>query len=487
MSMSARGSIGVGGASGFEASLAKAVPILIIGYAVALLALRLSLSPFLEIDEAQFVGQVDWRLVYANSHPPLYNWALRGLLEATGWNWPLSTGLLKYALLCAYYLLAWDAARRLGGPMAGMMAVAAAAFLPQIVWQSAHTLAHSIMVLTGSMAIGHAVILIWERPSLGRYVWLGAAAALGALAKFNFFLFAAPLMLVIALEPEARRRVFERPAWIALALFIVATTPSFIAAALDLEASAGRLSKLYSSSEGPWYDPPWLGLDGFVSLLVASIAWAGPLAMVWALARWRSPREVVGALPNAAPLRLLARAMALGMIAFALIVLAADMHKVHERYLTPILAVAPVWLAARYPLGGAARRWVAGLAGVAFLGALIGVFAMVSNEKHRYAIPYQAIAAEIERAGAPPAPILAARHSDVANLTLALGWRGAAAPRYAAVEDRALLVWRGDRSPPMRLAPEGFAPEGEPTTVRASYLNWRHDAFVMSFQSLKRP
>ncbi|MEO1330666.1 MAG: glycosyltransferase family 39 protein [Pseudomonadota bacterium] len=473
------------------ARLAAATPWLILGYIAALTALRLSLSPFLEIDEAQFVGHVDWRLVYENSHPPLYNWGLRLLLEATGWSWPVSTALMKYGLLGAFYFLTWDAARRLGGASAGLLAVAAAAFLPQIVWMSAHTLAHSIMVLTGAAAMIHAAVVVWRAPSPLAFVWLGLACVLGALAKFNFFLFAIPLLIALAIDPETRARFFERRALLSLGIFALATAPIFAAAARELGASTERMDKLYSGGgDYAWLDLPGIGLDGLVSLAVAGLAWAGPLALIWALAQGLERRLPEASAAPTAPepfVRALGWAMALGMAAFALVVLAGDMHRVHERYLTPILAGLPIWVALALPLARL-RPWVIGLAGAAFAAALIGVFAMVQTQKHRYAIPYADLATEIARAGAPEAPILGRRHSDVANLTLALGWRGSSSPRYAPVESLVLAVWRGDRAKaPKELPLDGFTPVGPPTVVRAPYRNWREDAFALSFQTFARP
>ncbi|MEM6849942.1 MAG: glycosyltransferase family 39 protein, partial [Pseudomonadota bacterium] len=116
---------------------ARTVVAAVVAYVVLLMVLRLSLSPYLEIDEAQFFGQVDFRLVYANSHPPLYNWVLRLVLEATGWSWALSVALVKGVLLAAIHLLVFDTARRIGGVPAGVGALAVAALCPQISWMAA--------------------------------------------------------------------------------------------------------------------------------------------------------------------------------------------------------------------------------------------------------------------------------------------------------------------------------------------------------------
>ena len=41
------------------------------------LAGRLWLSPNLEVDDAEMVGQIHWAWGYSNSHPPLYHWLVR--------------------------------------------------------------------------------------------------------------------------------------------------------------------------------------------------------------------------------------------------------------------------------------------------------------------------------------------------------------------------------------------------------------------------
>ena len=119
------------------------------------------------------MGAVDLRLVYGNSHPPLYNWLVRGALEATGWNWALSVALVRAALLAATYLLVFDAARRLAGVEGGVLAVAAAALLPQVSWMAAHTLAHSILVMAAAAGVVHALVILADAasapPSSGRH------------------------------------------------------------------------------------------------------------------------------------------------------------------------------------------------------------------------------------------------------------------------------------------------------------------------------
>lgn len=487
------------GAKGEEllVSFGYSAPFAILAYCLALAALRLGFSPFLEADESEFVGRVDFRLIYDNAHPPLFNWATRILLNLTGWSWPEAIAILKYGLLAGFHYLTWSAATRVAGPRAGAIALAASAFLPQIVWMSATTLAHSIMVLTGTAAVLYCALLCLRRPDWRSYAWLGAAMSLGALAKFNFFLLLVPFFAAFALDREGRRLFTQPFAWVAPAVFAATTGPSLIAAAIYVEDSGSRIGKLYQPSKLAWLDLPYLGVDGFVSLIVIALAWAGPAALIWGAALFydnrhgglRAPSTVkpFAASPYTGEMlgRVLERALALGMALTAILVLASDVTKLEERYLTPLLALLPVYLALRWPLGASAKPILL-LAIAAYLAVFVGFWGMVAYGKHRYSIPYKAVAAQIRRQSPQPLPLIATRHEDRANLLIALGWPGASTPSFQKLENGAMLVWPGRNPPPEGLAPEGFGPATPITTVAEEYLNGSGREAVYSFQRFER-
>ncbi len=420
---------------------APRVPWLILGYVAALAALRLALSPYLELDEAHFVGRVDLRLVYGDSHPPLYNWLTRAALELTGWRWPLAGALVKYGLLAAYHLLIWDAARRLGGRRAALYATAAAAFLPQVVWMAAVTLTHSVLVMAAAAATVHAAVLVDRTRRPGAWVWLGLAMAAGVLAKFNFLLFLLPFLLALRYTPATAHVIRDRRFRLSLLAVAVPVLPVLAAVLADLAANTGRFEKLYAARGATrGIDIPLIGLDGFLSLIQTGLAWAGPALLIWLIARRRA-----AATPGApAPMIFaIGAAMLAALGLFALIVLAADVTQVRERYVTPILAVLPVWLATALPLRA---RWVPALAAAAYLAAPVGFAAMVSFSGHRLAFPYATLAAEI-RAGfdTDGAAIMGVREADVANLALQLDLpvalaEGGEGPPPGPV----ILVWTGD-------------------------------------------
>jgi len=267
-----------------------------------------------------------------------------------------------------------------------------------------------------------------------------------------------------------------------------------IAAALNLTASSSRMEKLYrTDQELPWYDVPGVGVDGLISFLASIAAWAGPLLLVWAVARWRDGRLSGREAPRpetAEARRALGRTILISAGVFAAIVVAADMHSVHERYLTPILAATPLWLALALPLGRSARA-VAGLAAALFLGALIGFWGMAAFGPHRYGYDYDAIAAEIRTFDPAPSVVLSPRHDDAANVTLALGWQGRAEPSFAPLADGAVLLWRGAGAAPEALVEEateaGLAPASDARVFDMTFSNFSGEKKTFAFQLYARP
>lgn len=252
----------------------------IILYILLLTALRLGLSPFLTIDEARFVGAVDLKLVYASSQPPLYTWLVRGALDLADGRWSLALGLVKGALLLAIYLLVFDAARRVAGVTAGILAVALMAFMPQLSWVSAHTLTHSVLVTAAAAGVVNGVARLATGPRWSACLVLGLSLAAGALAKPEIWV----LVLPMGLAMLADRFWFERLAstWTFLIPLLVAVLagPALVEMASALEASGAQIESLYRDGSFAPIDVPGIGLDGVASLALAAVTSGGAVALL---------------------------------------------------------------------------------------------------------------------------------------------------------------------------------------------------------------
>jgi 4-amino-4-deoxy-L-arabinose transferase-like glycosyltransferase len=458
--------------------LARWTPLFILGYFTAQFLIRVGFSANLEIDESQFVGQTHLALGYGDSHPPLYNWLITGALALTGGYWPAAVALVKNLLLAGTYLLAFDTATKVTGrTLTGLIVAASFLLLPQIVWKSQITLAHSILVMFAVVASLHAVVCIARRGDLASFLWLGLAGVIGALAKYNFLLGFAAILIAAFSIPYLRARLFTPKLAYAGALFAVLFTPHLIWALQHLAVSTERMAKLErTDSSFGGIDIPWIGLDGFLALVIAVVAWAGPLLLAWFAIRYLSRGGNDG--PGISQgddirsfARFFGRATAIGLAAFAVILLAADLHAVHERYVTPLLMPLPFWLALSWPLEGrsyAPVRFLRLTAAVAVL--MVTAWPLwIAFGREQFAYPYGAFAATLNGQGTEPLVILAHQRKIAANIAIRLDrasvWEDGMQP------ERVVVLWDAKAGePPQSLVAklgDGVEPRGE--IMRMSY------------------
>lgn len=469
--------------------VARWTPLVILLYFTAQFLIRVALSGNLETDEAQFVGHTHLALGYGNSHPPLYNWLLAGALAVTGGAWPAAVALVKNLLLAGAYLLAFDTARRVTGrALTGLIVVASLLLLPQIVWKSQITLAHSVMVMFAVVAVLHALVCIVQREGVAGFVWLGLAASIGLMAKYNFLLMLAAALIAAFTLPAVRARVFRPKLALSAGLLAALIAPHLIWAAQNVPSATERMAKLERpNSTFGVIDVPYLGLDGLLSLCLAALAWAGPLLLVWFAARALARNEAALAeRPHQAPAdaalsALFARTALIGLGMFAAIVLAGDLHSVHERYLTPMLMPLPFWLAFAWPLEArprAAARFLA--VGATVAGLMVTAWpAWIAFGREQLAFPYDAFAEAVDKAVPGEFAVLAPEPKYAANVVIRLD--RARMWEEGAPDERVLLVWssRGGGVPrglADRLG-EDFQPEGPALALTLPYDNLsRHQA-----------
>ena len=464
-------------------SVARWTPLFILGYFVAQFLIRVGFSANLEIDESQFVGQTQLALGYPDSHPPLYNWLIVGALALTGGYWPAAVALVKNVLLAGTYLLAFDTARRITGrALTGLIVVASFMLLPQIVWKSQVTLAHSILVMFAVVAALHAVVCIARRGDLTDFLWLGLATAIGALAKYNFLLSFDAMLIAVFSIPYLRARLFVPKLAYAGALFAVLFAPHFVWALQHIHESTQRMAKLErANSHFGGIDIPGIGLDGFLALIVAVAAWAGPLLLAWFAIRYLSRGEdhASGVIEeeNIKPFtQLFGRTTAIGLAAFAAVLLLGDLHFVSERYVTPLLMPLPFWVVLRWPLedGSYARTRFVRLGAAVALLMVTAWPAWIAFGREDFAYPYRAFAAALNATGTNPLVILADKRKFAANIAIKLHqasiWEEGMRP------DQVVVVWdakAGDE--PRSLVTElgdGFQPQGEVMKMSFPYDNF---------------
>ncbi|UOM35928.1 glycosyltransferase family 39 protein [Acuticoccus sp. I52.16.1] len=435
----------------------------IILYILLLTALRLALSPFLEIDEAAFVGAVDLRLVYADAHPPLYAWLVRGALELTDGRWILAVAAVKAGLLAALHLLVFDAARRVAGATAGLVAVALTALMPQLSFMAAHTLTHPVLASVAAAGLVNGVARLATGPRWSACLVLGVALAAGALAQPEIWLLAVPLGVAMIADRFWYDRLASAWTFLVPLLVGIIAGPALWALADALKASGGRIGRLYAEGRFEAVDVSGVGVDGVLSLAVAAGLSGGLVALlVLAFARTRPALAAEGH----AVRRLLWRTLALALTLSAAGVLAADVSVVAPRALMPILMPLPV-VAALHLAGR--RPWALLKAGATvFLLVPVAIAGVTAFGDHRFVRPYDVWAREI-LAAAPQGRIAvtASRQVLAANMMLAFRRAGrdawVAHDRHAPLTDVAVVLAPGPGAAPA--PPDGLCPDAEVTTT----------------------
>ncbi len=428
--------------------LCSYTPYIVLAYFALHFLTRIVLSTNLEVDEAQFVGDTGFQLLYGNSHPPLYNWLVRIVLELTNWHWHVAIPLLKAAILGSTYLLAFDLTKRLTkSNISATLAVISFLLMPQIIWQSQVTLAHTVLATFSTIATLHAITLVVQKNRLLSYLWLATALAIGTLAKFHFLIFVAAFIVAVCTIPSIRKLVHKGKALLAMLFFTALTAPSLIAAAQNLKQSTQRMNKLLNpETTTVWYDLPYIGVDGLLSLITAFAASMGLVLLIAIITyiHHRPSKLEKGNTLRQSCATLFWRSSAISLGIFALIVLFSDMHMVHERYITPFLIPLPFalilfWKMEDIPVA-TGRLMIFGA--FMMLAALIGANGMFMYGKHALAYPYQQFAEGLKKQFGNDINIKTLRGRDFSNLVIYIKKKGQ--NRFIPDHKEVIAVWRSN-------------------------------------------
>ena len=421
-------------------------PAIILCYLGLHFVLRTLIPGGMSWDEAeQLVVTQDLALGYGQQ-PPLYNWLQWAVFAITGPG-KLGVALVKHLTLAAIYLGLWALARQLGASrqVAGV-ALLGGLLLPTLYWESHRDMTHLVLVTAISVWTPVAVIAALRDRSAARFAVVGLAVAAGCLAKWNYPLLLAGLGGALLADPRARSRLWLVTAGVAAALVAVPAAWVWRNWALTtadrgaFEMESGPLLPLLAKSAGAFAQ----GLA--LELLVLAVAMA-------AIFRLGAARVRPVHATRADDRRLVERAVALSLLITLALTMAAGATEVLNRWLLPLVILAPVVLVLRLAPRMTPGRTGAftGLAGALMLLMLV-VFPLhlrngdadPSNQSAPFAVAPDAI-------GLAPGDVVYA--SDVllgGNLLLAEPGLGVVTPRTPTVDSgRApdVVVWWGRDRP----------------------------------------
>ncbi|HYN61894.1 MAG TPA: glycosyltransferase family 39 protein [Rubrivivax sp.] len=354
---------------------------LALGYFGAQVAMRVTVSDALELDEAE---QSLWTQAFEFGYgpqPPLYTWLQMAVFQLLGPS-VLGLAMLKNTLLAITYGSLWMAARRLMPAPLAVTAALSPLLLLQIGWESQRDLTHSVLATTLASLTFLLVLRLLERPrELARWSMLGLVLGLGSLSKYSFAGFAVILMAAVLALPETRALLRSRRTWLGAALLGSVALAVFLPHGLWLPDHAAAASEhaLQKLSASPMARGTQVA-RGLGSFAFAVLAFLSPLWLLllglfgaawwkrpWAGADAQAPSSTARAdsddhdaddpdTRRSALARRLARNYALALLVFfAMLVIVGGASHFRNRWLQPFLIVAPVlafamapWLA-RHP------------------------------------------------------------------------------------------------------------------------------------------
>ncbi|MXU66743.1 ArnT family glycosyltransferase [Oceanomicrobium pacificus] len=432
--------------------------LLIAGYFLFQIALRVATGGALGLDEAQMILEGRVLAWGYGPQPPLYAWVQGGAFALFG-ETILALSLVKNAFLCGTFLTVYWLARRIAPPPLAGLATVMLLTVPQLGWESQRALTHSVLVTFLSVLLAAQV---WAMGADGRrgapdYLVLGALIGFGMIAKYNFALSVSATFLAAAWLPQMRG-LFGTPKLllaVGMALAILAGPGLWMFA--NQEATMASSHK-FEMDTGHWALARVEGLAALAGALLSFMAL--PLLILGVChAVFRRAGAARIPIPDDLLLRYLAAIALSGLALIALVVLASGATNVKDRWLQPVLVTSvPALTLLLVPLWRAAGpKRLAQVAGAVALLIPVGLLHHnLWGDAYR-AAPFKTLAAElpVEEGTLVLAPVWVA--GNLAYLRPDWQVQDERLLNGAGTPDRILLV-NADRSGKgLRALPEPFA------------------------------
>jgi 4-amino-4-deoxy-L-arabinose transferase-like glycosyltransferase len=302
---------------------------------------RVAISSGMKWDESE---QILWAQSLALGYgpqPPLYTWMQWAVCQVLGPS-VLALAVLKHLLIGLTYCLAWLAGRQLLNEKGAWWVAGGLLLMPPFGWDSLRDQTHTVMVTAMTMGLWWAVLRQVQRPQAINFVWIGLFCALGMLSKYSYAMLIAALFVASMTVPAVRSALFAKGWWLAplVGALVFAPHASWLASHWGM-ATTETVQKMSISAEVSHLK----GLGNLAKALLATLGlWLIAVLLGYRSRLWKAalstsqPATNVWAKPLLLRYLLIIAACLLGMV------LVADVTDFKQRWMLPLMAIAPLAL-----------------------------------------------------------------------------------------------------------------------------------------------
>lgn len=450
------------------------VPMLIFGYFGVQIGLRFAHQGALGLDEAEILITSQQLALGYGPQPPLYSWLQAPLVWLFGPN-AVSLALLKNALLITTYTSLFLLGARLGRTVfAPALAALGLLVLPQISWESQRELTHSVVGVTFSaLTLLHFFRTI-DQPSLRRLIGLGALAGLTLLGKYNTALFLGALLITALSTPQTSALVRQPRFLIVPAVALLVTLPHGLWMLANADALFQSSHKFGLEAQSGFV---MTRLTGLASLLNATVQFSA-LALLLFGALLISPKPKSDRDTPAPMTGFMIRLVLTGLALVAISVLASGSTSVKDRWMQPILFMAPLAFALWIETRLKADRMKLIVRVAMGLMLLLAVAMQLNfrwggwNKASHFSAPYPQIAFAMKVDELNPGTIIADKTWTAGNMKRAFPDAQVITPQTATlpikVEEPVSIMWSSHKPapPPAELAALYQKLTGNPVSLK---------------------
>lgn len=385
---------------------------------------RIMRSDNLETDEMQQVLHflsLEWGY---GSQPPLYEWLQYGVFQITG---PSIAGLsiLKNGLLLMATILMVASVRLLTAQIAsGALAAFALLSMPTVFLMTQRDLSHTVVAIACICLFFWSLFQALKDPGLFRYIVVGLAVGLGAIAKYNFVIIPLAAMIALMLVKEFRSRVMNWKilATLGAAALVVLPHAIWLLGNLGI-ASAQTLKEMEVGKD--------VSLLAAAAATTASFVEAGlkaalPIICFFLLLFPRDIRSIARASDRWTQLLGWTFVLSLALVYVTLLGIGAT--EIRQKWLALYFVALPIYLALKINAAGIDARarlpMAATVSGFLFVGVALmllgrGLIADTLGNSSEGDLPYAGLASALQQElGDSPATIVTSETGLAANLLL---------------------------------------------------------------------